>query len=183
MSINHKILTRQGYILSKNKIPESKMEEIKKELSVTPIVNKDYSGDPETFNVFKENETSLCVPRYFGIKKFGLPSKEIPMDETKSNMTFKGILRPLQQEIADQCLKDIKEKGGGIISLHTGAGKTVVALYLACKLQLKTLVIVHKTFLQNQWYERIEQFTNAKIGTIRQKKTDVKNQKFFHKLI
>ena len=32
---------------------------------------------------------------------------------------------------------------------------------------------MHKTFLQNQWYDRIKQFTNAKIGIIRQKKIDV----------
>ena len=39
-----------------------------------------------------------------------------------------------------------------------GYGKTVLGLYLATKLKLKTLVIVHKEFLMNQWKERIEQF-------------------------
>ena len=44
------------------------------------------------------------------------------------------------------------------------------------KLKLKTLVIVHKTFLQNQWVERISEFTNCKIGIIRQKKVDIENK-------
>ena len=36
----------------------------------------------------------------------------------------------------------------------------------------KTLVIVHKTFLLNQWLERIKQFTNASVGIIQQKKVE-----------
>ena len=39
-----------------------------------------------------------------------------------------------------------------------GFGKTSCSLYLACKLKVKTLVIVHKAFLMNQWIERIEMF-------------------------
>jgi len=62
------------------------------------------------------------------------------------------------------------------MSLECGAGKTVIALYIACKLNYKVLVVVHKTFLQNQWYDRIRQFTDANIGIIRQKKADVRNK-------
>ena len=41
--------------------------------------------------------------------------------------------------------------------------------YLASVFKLKTLVIVHKTFLLNQWKERIEAMQlQARIGIIRQ---------------
>jgi superfamily II DNA or RNA helicase len=53
---------------------------------------------------------------------------------------------------------------------------TVIAINMACELGLKTLVVVHKTFLQNQWYERIKQFTDAKIGMIRQNKIDTEDK-------
>lgn len=53
---------------------------------------------------------------------------------------------------------------------------TVMSLNMACQIGLKTLVVVHKTFLQNQWCDRIKQFTNAKIGIIRQNKVDVENK-------
>ena len=44
---------------------------------------------------------------------------------------------------------------------------TVLGLYLASKLGLKTIVIVHKEFLMNQWIERIEQFLpTARVGKI-----------------
>ena len=51
-----------------------------------------------------------------------------------------------------------------------------MGLYLACHYKVKTLIIVHKTFLLNQWIERIEQFTDAKIGIIQQNKIDVEDK-------
>ena len=45
-------------------------------------------------------------------------------------------------------------------------------------MKVKTLILVHKTFLQNQWYDRIKKFTNARIGIIRQDKIDVENKDF-----
>ena len=52
-----------------------------------------------------------------------------------------------------------------------GYGKTVIGLYLCAKLKVKTLVVVHKEFLVNQWKERIKQFLpDAKIGKIQSNK-------------
>ena len=66
---------------------------------------------------------------------------------------------------------------GGIISVGCGFGKTVLALYLATRLKKKTLVIVHKTFLLNQWKERIiEYIPTARIGQIQAGVVDVENK-------
>lgn len=53
---------------------------------------------------------------------------------------------------------------------------TMLAIYLAWVMGLKTLVITHKEFLMDQWEERITQFTNAKVGKIRQSIIDVENK-------
>ena len=53
---------------------------------------------------------------------------------------------------------------------------TMLAIYLSWKLGLKTLVVTHKEFLMDQWEKRIQQFTTAKIGRIRQNKIDVENK-------
>jgi superfamily II DNA or RNA helicase len=45
---------------------------------------------------------------------------------------------------------------------------TVISLYIASQLKAKTLVIVTKTFLLDQWIKRAKEFTNANIGIIRQ---------------
>ena len=54
---------------------------------------------------------------------------------------------------------------------------TVLALNLITQLKKKTLIVVHKEFLIEQWKERINQFIPfARIGMIRQKKADVENK-------
>ena len=64
-----------------------------------------------------------------------------------------------------------------LLSDNTIVHNTVMALNIICQLQYKTLVIVHKEFLMNQWIERIEQFIpDAKIGKIQGKVVDVKNK-------
>ena len=51
---------------------------------------------------------------------------------------------------------------------------TSIGLNLVSRLNKKTLVIVHKEFLMNQWIERIEQFLpNAKIGKIQGQIIDI----------
>jgi superfamily II DNA or RNA helicase len=63
--------------------------------------------------------------------------------------------------------------GGGLLSLPCGFGKTVIALYIAYLLKVKTLVMVHKTFLQDQWIDRAKSFTTARMGLIRQSVIDI----------
>ena len=42
------------------------------------------------------------------------------------------------------------DRGGGVISVPCGFGKTVLALYLVAALKVKTIVIVHKEFLRTR---------------------------------
>ena len=56
---------------------------------------------------------------------------------------------------------------GGIIQIGCGAGKTVMAIKILATVAKKTLIIVHKEFLLNQWIERLRDFLpTARIGRI-----------------
>lgn len=55
-----------------------------------------------------------------------------------------------------------------LLSDFTVTHNTVMALYLSSYFKAKTLVLVHKSFLLDQWVARAKEFTNAKIGIIRQ---------------
>jgi len=167
------MLTREGYTINKNKLSQEEYEKLKTELTVKPLTNKEYARDTESFTVYRETPTDIVIPRYYGIKKMGNPENKIDITDSIADFEFNGQLRENQMEVAKTIIENLNSKGGGILQLHTGYGKTTIALYLASVLKLKTLVIVHKTFLQDQWYDRIKQFTNANIGMIRQKKTDV----------
>lgn len=64
-----------------------------------------------------------------------------------------------------------------VLSDFTVTHNTVMGLNIISKLKKKTLVIVHKEFLMNQWIERIEQFLpNARVGKIQGQKIDVENK-------
>ena len=74
------------------------------------------------------------------------------------NIEFNGSLREHQDKIVklylDTCNEDkfsSEYSNGGLISIQCGGGKTVIALNIITQLKKKTLVVVHKTFLMDQW--------------------------------
>lgn len=181
--MNNNVITKFGYQILKSELSNVKLKELKKELTVAPIVNvtAPHSSEEEdlSFEVFREDEKYIRIPRFYGIEKFG-PTKfddSFNLEREKVNLEFRGKLRDNQVPIVEKAIDTLKNIGGGILSLPCGYGKTLIGLYIASVLQVKTLIIVHKTFLLNQWYDRIKQFLpEAKIGIIRQKKKDVKGK-------
>lgn len=175
--MQHKGLYTSGYCLDKSKLTDDEIEKIKDSLMVKPRVNLSYCLEQEPFPVHREDNGFLFVPRYWGTSQFGAPVVSSIDTEYKTiDIQFTKKLRPAQETIVATCLEKIKRDGGGLICLPCGMGKTALALYISTVLKVKTLVIVHKTFLQNQWIERAEQFTNASIGIIRQKKVNIDNK-------
>lgn len=53
-----------------------------------------------------------------------------------------------------------------IINASPGWGKTFTALYIACKLKQKTLIIVHTLFLRDQWVSSIKNLLGINCGII-----------------
>jgi len=168
------ILCKQGYLIPKSDKYKNQIELLKKELKVEPYQPFTFSKNDKVvkFNVYQENDDYYCIPKFYGIKNFGKADINKEIIGSEINITFNGELRPMQKEIINKVIPHIKENDGGVLVLPCAAGKTVLSLYLASLFKVKTLVIVHKTFLLNQWKERAEQFTNAKIGIIQQNKID-----------
>lgn len=167
-------LTKRGFAILKDQLPIITLEKLKKELRVKPFVNRDYGPIPDCFPVYLESNKKIYLPKYFGFKRFGEPHS-VKLNEGESrDINFIGELRDKQKPVVDAFIKScdvtksyVKASRGGIISVGCGFGKTVLALYLMSYLKKKTLVIVHKEFLVNQWKERCKQYLpNAKIGII-----------------
>ena len=90
---------------------------------------------------------------------------------------FNGGLRDEQKPIEEIYLKNAYEKGGGIISIRCGGGKTVLALHIISILKKKTIVVVHKDFLMTQWRDRILEFLpDARIGKVQQDTIDIEGK-------
>jgi superfamily II DNA or RNA helicase len=172
-------LTLEGYVIPKNKLTDKQLNFIKKDLTVTPL-NSDFAkeGDTSTkYKVYKTDKDNVIIPRYYGIDKFG-PAESDDFDPKKAKIVFTGNLRDYQKEIIDTCMKHVKKRGGGMLVVPCGHGKTTMAIYMASLLGVKTLIVTHKTFLQDQWIDRCKQFTKSKVGTIRQDTIDVKGKDF-----
>lgn len=168
-----KILSKEGYLIKKKHCKI--IDEIKKELTIKPYNPFKYGKKTkqESFEIWYENDKYITVPKFYGINKLGPPDKNKELKGEKNKLKFNGKLRDYQKPIVNKTLKHMKDKDGGLICVGCGRGKTCMGLYIACRLKVKTLIIVHKSFLLNQWVERIKQFTNARIGIIQQKKIDI----------
>ena len=157
-------LTRSGYITNET-------QEIKKELTVRAVVNTEFGFPPPPFKVFRKAKSGLCVPRFYGEDKIGPPKEDRRPDPIKISTRFNGKLRDETHQNA--AMAAALKAGHGVLSLPCGFGKTTVALAIACKLGYKTMIVVHKEFLANQWKERIQQICpGASIGIVQQNKKE-----------
>jgi superfamily II DNA or RNA helicase len=158
-------LTISGYKLAKKDIQN--IGDLKGRLTVKPYVPAVFVNPRfvTKYNIYKESEDNLYIPKHFGIGEFG-PYKTSTRDVKQTDdvfWEFTGKLRDVQVEVVNSFLKP--EPHDGLICLQTGGGKTVCGLYIASQLKLPTLVLVHNTFLRDQWIERIKMFLpQARIG-------------------
>ena len=169
-----------GYVIKKKDFSEEEIKKIKKDLTMVPKVIPGYGNDnPESFIIYGENTKKLYLPKFYGFSKIGIPNNNKLQKGAEINITFNSSLRPIQKPIIEAYLNTIKDKdiSGGIICAGCGVGKTIMAIYLASVLKRKTIILVHKEFLMNQWKERIREFTpDAKIGIIQGPKYDIGNK-------
>lgn len=169
-----------GYGISKDDITKELYHNICEELTVSPImVDLGFKQKPPKWKMYRESETKLYVPRYYGLSRYGIPQKQTIQDGVDIDLKFNGELRNKQKEPVEEYIKAAHDplRRGGLLNLGCAFGKTVLTLYIIAELRKKTLVIVHKDFLLKQWRERIEQFLPlARVGLIKAQTIDVDNK-------
>ena len=186
-------LGNKGYSIYKVCLTAKIIDFIKDELTLKPVIVNSLI-EAKSFPAYQESEKKLYVPRYWGINMFGLPKTIKIQYGANINLKFNGELRDYQLTVLNEYLKainfvsndikndiknDINNKGNGsaLIELWTGAGKTVLGLKIIEVLRKKTIIFVHKSFLKDQWIERITQYLpNAKIGLIQGPIVDIENK-------
>jgi superfamily II DNA or RNA helicase len=162
------MLTIHGY----QRIKDSSELALKKALTVRPFSIVKPQFQPK-YPVYHEDKKYLYLPKHFGIERYGeVPSLRDVPETAELHWTFAGAIRPAQLPVVNSFL--FPQPHDGIISLHTGGGKTVCALYIASRLRLPTLVVVHNSFLRDQWIDRVKAFLpNARIGRVQADVCDV----------
>jgi len=174
----------KGYSIYKDYIDEKELKILREDMTVRPYMPKS-PIQPPSFQIYRESKTKIYIPRNYGILNYGYPDVvRIPKGHD-INISFSGDLRDYQKNIVSIYINSASKKnnegkefgGGGLLEVPCGRGKTVIACKIMSELKKKALVIVHKSFLADQWIERISQFLpTARVGKIQGQIIDIENK-------
>ncbi len=171
----------RGYTLLKECMDAEDLKLLRDELTVGAYVPK-APVQPPKFPIYRECSKKIYIPRFYGTKIYGFPeeSRIPPGAPVSESLVFAGEMREYQNVIVDKYIHQVTKLenqgmgGGGLLDVDPGKGKTVMALNVIARLRVKTLVVVHKSFLLNQWIERIQQFLPAaRVGMIQGQILDI----------
>lgn len=121
-----------------------------------------YGNSAITINIFYlESEKFLLIPRNFPIQNYFYSSEYEIHDhrhhgeiiDINHNITPRG-------EVQEKAIEYLTTHEDGILQLAPGVGKTVITIYMIAERKRKTLILVHRDPLAEQWKERILNFTD-----------------------
>jgi superfamily II DNA or RNA helicase len=167
-------LSKYGYVILKESLSQDDLKLLKRDLIAKPLVDDKFgkAGDLN-YPCYIETKNKLYIPKNYGIKKYGFPKLSLNYigKSWEHTIEFKGELFPNQIEPVNKLIDACHHNGGGILSLATGAGKTISAIYTLSQLKMKTLIVVNKITLMKQWENEINQFMpDASIGILQGQK-------------
>jgi len=179
-----------GYSIYKSALTSEQYRKIKRDLTVKPFMPcADSFGPamkPITYPIYLEypDNPRIYMPYFYGLREFGPPTKNKlpePQPISEYHATYTGHTpRDTQIPVIETYMATATAPGpkqGGILELHTGFGKTLIAMNIISRLRLKTFIIVHKDFLLNQWVENIQRsLPHARIGRVQGEIVDVNDK-------
>lgn len=113
---------------------------------------KNYKLLPGNVISIPQGRLDLVPPDYLLVDK--RVKNEVPFPKTL--LELRDTQTPVYEEVNDTCF----------INALVGWGKTFTALHIAKKLEQKTLVLTHNTFLRDQWATEVEKLFGMKPGII-----------------
>lgn len=174
-------ISKQGYVVYKSNIAPSELVALKSELVGKPLQDDKYFVMNKKFTLYTETKNKIIIPKIYGITKYSKPNRET-LDYTgvswKKEIPFVGELKEYQIKPVNLLYNELTMgTSGGILCLATGFGKTVSTINLLSRLKKKTLIIVNKIALLNQWKSELGRFLpGASIGIIQGQNIQVENK-------
>jgi len=122
--------------------------------------------NPVRVCLWEDSEHHIGVPREF-LKVSDYPSYPFQFVDLTPRLYPKSGLSsdtPLRDAKQNEAYAAFVASPNGILNLGCGKGKTVLALKRIVELGCPGLVVVHNSYLFNQWLERIEQHVKLPAG-------------------
>lgn len=173
----HSYIGKKGYTITKEHYTQTELQNFRNDMTVKPNSGiPGYSSNIQ-YPIYRESTHKMYLPRYYGEEVCGQCPKNTLSRGTEIDVPFQGDLFDYQNNIVQKFIDHVGASGGGLLDVEPGKGKTVMGLNILSKLKTKTLVVVHKSFLLNQWKERISQFLpQARVGLIQGPTIDVEDK-------
>ena len=160
------LLTSKGYSVRKDSLTAEQDATLRRELTVKPLGLEKFNKGTTAFPIYLESPTRYYLPRVWATDFLGQPeaNRLAAGVDLPASITFQGTPYPYQETIIDTFLH---QGGNGLICVPCGRGKTFMALAIAIRLRKRTLIVVDKEFLMNQWKGEIERYVQgARIGIL-----------------
>lgn len=131
---SHSYLGKRGYTIPKSTLTIVDLEFLKKDLFLKPeLFGANYGAEGQNeFPVYRENDKKMYIPRFYGIRRYGLPPKSEIQEGLDINVEFSKPLRDYQNNIIDVynnyvsvpiCSGSLHNGSGGILEVPCGRGK------------------------------------------------------------
>ena len=155
-------------------LPATDVRSIQERLTFNPKMFRMQQTQP--FCAYETTSDEILVPRCFGAKiRPSYTDSTHPGENIECE--FEGLLRDEQYQSRACALKQMGSPPNcAMLVLPCGFGKTVVALSIISELKKKTIIVINKDFLLEQWKPRIQTFLPmCRVGVIKGKKQEIED--------
>lgn len=150
-------------------LSQATREQIAKELEIDANADskrgRPYIKKPKKYmypyNIVGNN---ITIPMAWALKNIPNATRRSRHVFSQTSFSYKAELRPAQKIIKKEALAHLNKRGTAVIAAYPGFGKTVTSLHMAHRIGMRTLVLVNKIILIEQWIEAVQNFTNLKKG-------------------
>jgi superfamily II DNA or RNA helicase len=164
---------------------DEQRQEIVDDLSVSPEQSQEgqkkftfaKKQTSQVVELFEVENNDVIVPFAYGVEKLNIKRPRlVDFEKMNEQISFQGKLREKQVECKDKVIKNLNLFGTTLLSCYPGFGKTITSIYISTKIGLKTLIIVNRIVLMNQWKDAIAKFcSHAKVKILTPKKSKTNN--------
>ena len=111
-----------------------------------------------TFQVGDQGDGRYIIPLHYARLKLDLSGLRIPkqVDFKVIPAEFRSDKFCQQRPVFDEAMEHLRKESSCFLQLHCGWGKTWMAIMIAAHLGLRTVVLVHRTFLAQQFLNEAE---------------------------
>lgn len=115
----------------------------------------------QTFQCIQQDESDTTV-YYIPFATYKQITNKFPNEHktfpTSTKGEFNGSLSKLQEEVLPLSMNKLQNERSLLLSLFTGAGKTVLTLHILNLLRLRSIILCNRVTLIQQWYHSVKKF-------------------------